>query len=76
MRRPEAGGGLRVLGAKVAVLPVEEPDELIEILPRVHTIVHLVGGVNQPSDEEILAANYGSTHRRGRGREGEDAFAG
>jgi uncharacterized protein YbjT (DUF2867 family) len=39
---------------------VEEPDELIEILPRVHTLVHLVGGVNQPSDEEILAANHGS----------------
>ena len=61
VRRPEAAEALRVLGAKVAVLPVEEPDELIEILPRVHTIVHLVGGVNQPSDEEILAANYGST---------------
>ena len=61
VRRPEAGEVLRLLGAKVAVRPVEEPDELIEILPRVHTIVHLVGGVNQPSDEEILAANYGST---------------
>ena len=61
VRRPEAGEALRLLGAKVAVRPVEEPDELIEILPRVHTIVHLVGGVNQPSDEEILAANYGST---------------
>jgi uncharacterized protein YbjT (DUF2867 family) len=61
VRRPEAGEALRLLGAKVAVRPVEEPDELIEILPRVHTIVHLVGGVNQPSDEAILAANYGST---------------
>ncbi len=40
---------------------MDEPDELIEILPRVHTIVHLVGGVNQPSDDEILAANHGST---------------
>jgi NADH dehydrogenase len=61
VRRPEAGEPLRAMGAKVAVLPVDEPDELIEILPRVHTIVHLVGGVNQPSDEEILAANHGST---------------
>jgi uncharacterized protein YbjT (DUF2867 family) len=60
VRRPEAGEPLRALGAKVAVLSVEEPDELIEILPRVHTIVHLVGGVNQPSDDEILAANHGS----------------
>jgi uncharacterized protein YbjT (DUF2867 family) len=61
VRRPEAGEALRLLGAKVAVRPVEEPEELIEILPRVHTIVHLVGGVNQPSDAEIFAANHGST---------------
>ena len=61
VRRPEAGEALRLLGAKVAVRPLEEPDELIEILPRVHTIVHLVGGVNQPSDEEIFAANHRST---------------
>jgi uncharacterized protein YbjT (DUF2867 family) len=61
VRRPEAGDVLRALGAKVAVVSVDEPDELIEILPRVHTIVHLVGGVNQPSDDEILAANHGST---------------
>ena len=61
VRRPEAGEALRLLGAKVAVRPIEEADELIEILPRVHTIVHLVGGVNQPSDEEIFAANHRST---------------
>ena len=61
VRRPEAGEALRLLGAKVAVRPVDEPDELIEILPRVHTIVHLVGGVNQESDEEILTANHRST---------------
>src|SRR5687768_2342522 len=61
VRRSEAGEALRLLGAKVAVLPIEEPDELIEILPRVHTIVHLVGGVNQPSDDEIFAANHRST---------------
>jgi uncharacterized protein YbjT (DUF2867 family) len=60
VRRPEASEPLRALGAKVAVVSVGEPDELIEILPRVHTIVHLVGGVNQPSDDEILAANHGS----------------
>jgi NADH dehydrogenase len=60
VRRPEASEPLRALGAKVAVVSVEEPDELIEILPRVHTIVHLVGGVNQPSDDEVLAANHGS----------------
>ena len=60
VRRAEAGEALRALGAKVAVRPVDEPDQLLEILPRVHTLVHLVGGVNQPSDEEILAANHAS----------------
>ncbi|HEX6263859.1 MAG TPA: NAD-dependent epimerase/dehydratase family protein, partial [Actinomycetota bacterium] len=59
VRRPAASEPLRALGAKVAVVSVEEPDALIEILPRVHTIVHLVGGVNQPRDDEILAANHG-----------------
>lgn len=61
VRRPEAAEPLRAVGAKVAVLPATDPDDLIEILPRVHTIVHLVGGVNQASDDEILAANHGST---------------
>jgi NADH dehydrogenase len=61
VRRAEAGEPLRALGAKVAVLAVDQPDELVEILPRVHTIVHLVGGVNQPNDDEIMAANHGST---------------
>lgn len=60
VRRPEAGDDLRGLGAKVAVRPVDEPDQLLEILPRVHTLLHLVGGVNQPTDEGILAANHGS----------------
>jgi NADH dehydrogenase len=61
VRRPEAAEPLRALGAKVAVLPLDEPGELIEILPRVHSIVHLIGGLNQQSDDEILAANHGST---------------
>jgi uncharacterized protein YbjT (DUF2867 family) len=59
VRRSEAGDVLRDLGAKVAVR--SESDDVTEILRRVHTIVHLVGGVNQESDEEILAANHGST---------------
>jgi uncharacterized protein YbjT (DUF2867 family) len=61
VRRPEAADDLRALGAKVSVRSVEEPDDLIEVLSRVHTLVHLVGGVNQPGDEGILRANHGST---------------
>ncbi len=60
VRRAGASEELRTLGAKVAVLPVSAPDELLEILPRVHTIVHLIGGVNQPSDEAIVDANHAS----------------
>ena len=60
-RRPEAADQLRALGAKVATRPLDEPEDLIEILPRVHTLVHLVGGVNQPDDDALLQANHGST---------------
>lgn len=61
VRRPEVAEALRALGAKVAVRSVEQPDDLIEILPRVHTLVHLIGGPNQPDGDELLAANHGST---------------
>src|SRR5919108_1626485 len=61
VRRPRASDEMRALGAKVAVRPVAEPDDLIDILPRVHTLVHLVGGVNQSDDDAILQANHGST---------------
>lgn len=61
VRRPEASDGLRALGAKVAVRPAIEPDDLIDVLSRVHTLVHLVGGVNQPDHDEVLRANHAST---------------
>jgi uncharacterized protein YbjT (DUF2867 family) len=61
VRRPEAADELRALGAKVTVRSIEEPEDLIEVLSRVHTLVHLVGGLNQPDDDEILRANHGST---------------
>ena len=61
VRRPEAADGLRALGAKVTVRAIEEPDDLGEVLSRVHTLVHLIGGVNQPDDDEVLRANHGST---------------
>jgi uncharacterized protein YbjT (DUF2867 family) len=51
---------LRALGAKVAVRSLDHPDALIEILPRVHTVVHLIGGPNQPDNDELLAANHRS----------------
>ena len=61
VRRPETAEPLRALGAKVAVRGIDHAEDLAEILPRVHTVVHLVGGPNQPDDDEVLAANHRST---------------
>ncbi len=51
---------LRELGAKVAVRTLEDPDDLAEILPRCHTLVHLVGGFDQSDPDELFRANVGS----------------
>jgi uncharacterized protein YbjT (DUF2867 family) len=61
VRRPEAADALRALGAKVTVRDVDATDALAEVLPRCHTLVHLVGGPNQPSADELFRANHGST---------------
>ncbi|MGZ8651232.1 MAG: SDR family oxidoreductase [Actinomycetota bacterium] len=60
VRRPEAADPLRAVGAKVAVGRFEDADALAEILKRVYTVIHLVGGPNQPDDDTVLAANHGS----------------
>jgi uncharacterized protein YbjT (DUF2867 family) len=63
VRRPEAAEPLRALGAKVAVREVDHADAIAEILPRCHTLVHLVGGPNQPDADELFRANHGSVLR-------------
>jgi uncharacterized protein YbjT (DUF2867 family) len=60
VRRPEAADPLRAAGAKVAVGWFDDPDALADILKGVHTVIHLVGGLSQPDDDAILAANHGS----------------
>jgi len=60
VRRPEAAEPLRGLGAKVTVRAVAHADELAEVLPRCHTLVHLVGGVAQSDPDALFAANRGS----------------
>ncbi len=59
VRRPEAAIGLRAVGAKVAVGRFDDADALAEILKRVYTVIHLVGGPNQPDDDTVLSANHG-----------------
>jgi uncharacterized protein YbjT (DUF2867 family) len=63
VRRPDAAVPLRALGAKVAVNGCDDADALAEILPRVVTLIHLVGGPHQLDDEAVLDANHGSTLR-------------
>lgn len=61
VRRAEAAAPLRAMGAKVAVGSFDQPDDLVEILPRVVTVIHLVGGPNQPDEEALFEANHRST---------------
>ena len=60
VRRPEAADALRALGAKVAVRDGAQADELVEILPRCHTLVHLTGGIEQPDPDALFWGNHGS----------------
>jgi len=60
VRRPDAAEPLRGLGAKVTVRTGTRADELEEVLPRCHTLVHLVGGVAQPDPDALFFANHGS----------------
>ncbi|MDP9302263.1 MAG: NAD(P)H-binding protein [Actinomycetota bacterium] len=63
VRRASDAPYLRQLGAKVAVRDIDTPDALSEILPRCHTVVHLIGGVAQPDPDELFHANHGSVLR-------------
>jgi uncharacterized protein YbjT (DUF2867 family) len=60
VRRPEAAEPLRALGAKVTVGRLDDADALAEVLRRVFTVIHLVGGVVQPDDVGVMGANHGS----------------
>lgn len=60
VRRAAAADRLRSLGAKVAVREVDRIDALAEVLAGCHTLVHLVGGPNQPDADELLRANHAS----------------
>src|SRR6185436_9747131 len=63
VRRAPDATYLRQLGAKVAVREIDSPDALSEILPRCHTLIHLIGGVAQPDPDELFHANHGSVLR-------------
>src|SRR2546428_10635944 len=57
VRRAEAAQPLRDLGAKVAVRELDTVDSLAELLPRCHTLVHLIGGPEQPDASSLVPAH-------------------
>ena len=63
IRRPDEAEPLRRLGAKVAIGRLDEVSELTEVLRGVFTIIHLVGGPNQPDEGSLWDANHGSVLR-------------
>ena len=63
VRHPDAAEPLRALGAKVTVGRLDDADALAEVLRRVYTVIHLVGGPNQPDADTLQDANHGSVLR-------------
>ncbi|MEO8475727.1 MAG: NAD(P)H-binding protein [Actinomycetota bacterium] len=60
VRRPETAGALRAMGAKVTVGRLDDTDALAEVLRRVFTVIHLVGGAHQIDDDAVIVANHAS----------------
>jgi uncharacterized protein YbjT (DUF2867 family) len=60
LRRSERAEELRVAGAKVAVCHLEDTATLAVVLDGAHTVVHLAGGLIEPSDEAYEVANVGT----------------
>src|SRR5262245_24997663 len=60
VRRPADAALLRESGAKLALRAAIDAEPLGEILHRCHTLVHLVGGFDQPDPDELFRANHAS----------------
>lgn len=60
VRRREAAQALRELGAKVAVGWIHDIDNLAEVMRGAHTVCHLVGGVNLPTEDAYRESNLDS----------------
>ena len=63
VRDPASAEPLRALGAKVTVGRLDDAESLAEVLGGVFTLVHLVGGPDQPDDDALWEANHRSTLR-------------
>jgi len=56
VRDPASAEPLRALGAKVTVGRLDDAESLAEVLGGVFTLVHLVGGPDQPDDDALWEA--------------------
>ena len=63
VRDPASAEPLRALGAKVTLDRLDDSGALAEVLAGVFTLVHLVGGPDQPDDDALWDANHGSVLR-------------
>ena len=63
VRDPASTDGLRALGAKVTLDRLDDAPALAEVLGGVFTLVHLVGGPDQPDDDALWDANHRSVLR-------------
>ncbi len=63
VRDPASAEPLRALGAKVTVGRLDDAESLAEVLGGVFTLVHLVGGADQPDDDALWEANHRATVR-------------
>jgi len=63
VREPASAEPLRALGAKVTVGRLDDAESLAEVLGGVFTLVHLVGGPDQPDDDALWEANHRSALR-------------
>lgn len=63
VRDPASAEGLRALGAKVTLDRLDDAPALAEVLGGVFTLVHLVGGPDQPDDDALWDANHRSVLR-------------
>jgi NADH dehydrogenase len=61
VRRPEAAEDLRKLGANAAVGDIFDVDHLVDVMSGAHTVCHLIGGLELPSDEAFRRVNLEST---------------
>ncbi|MFN2591184.1 MAG: SDR family oxidoreductase [Actinomycetota bacterium] len=60
VRSRDAAAALSAAGAKVAVGWAGDVDNLATVMAGAHTVVHLIGGLDLPSDDEFRAANLDS----------------